>query len=150
MENLGIYTPPQKSTIQHNTIKANFVGANFISTLNKDDLDVTASAQSKLHEIIAASDEDVNGIRIYVGGGGCGGMTYGMTFTDEATEFDTTLQFDTFKVYVDVVALHYLRAAQIDYIQEVGRERFVFNNVFQSTGGSGGCNACGSSSGACG
>ena len=76
-------------------------------------------------------------------------MTYGMTFTDSATEFDTTMNFDSFKVYVDVVALHYLRGAQIDYIQEVGRERFVFNNVFQETGGSGACGACGSSGGGC-
>lgn len=137
MENLGIYTPPQKSTVQHE-----YVEGNFVSTLNKDDLDVTGSAQEKLSEIIAASEDDVSGIRIYVGGGGCGGMTYGMTFTDEATEYDTTLQFDSFKVFVDVVALHYLRGAQIDYIQEVGRERFVFNNVFQQTGGSGGCSGC--------
>jgi len=145
MENLGIYTPPQKSTVQHE-----YVEGNFVSTLNNDDLDVTASAQEKLSEIITAREDDVSGIRIYIGGGGCGGMTYGMTFTDEATEYDTTLQFESFKVFIDVVALHYLRGAQIDYIQEVGRERFVFNNVFQSTGGSGGCNACGSSGGGCG
>ncbi len=142
MENLGVYTPPSKSTVQHEHVEGNFV-----SVLSKDDLDVTPSAQEKLNEIISASEDDVSGIRIYVGGGGCGGMTYGMTFTDDATEFDTTLNFDSFKVYVDVVALHYLRGAQIDYIQEVGRERFVFNNVFQQTGGSGACGACGSSGG---
>ncbi len=144
MDSLGVYTPPKKSTVPHEPVEGHFV-----STLSKEDLDVTPSAQEKLHEIISASEDDVSGIRIYVGGGGCGGMTYGMTFTDEATEFDTTLEFDSFKVYVDVVALHYLRGAQIDYIQEVGRERFVFNNVFQQTGGSGACGGCGSSGGGC-
>jgi iron-sulfur cluster insertion protein len=70
-----------------------------------------------------------------------------MTFTDEQGDFDTTLQFAGFKILVDVVALNYLKGAQIDYIQEVGRERFVFNNVFAETGGSGVCGGCGAAGG---
>ena len=74
-------------------------------------------------------------------------MSYGMTFTDQQTYFDTVQQFYGFKLYVDVVALNYLRGAQIDYIQEVGRERFVFHNVFAETGGSGACGGCGAAGG---
>jgi iron-sulfur cluster insertion protein len=74
-------------------------------------------------------------------------MSYGMTFTDQQTEYDTVLSFDKFKVFVDVVALNYLRGAQIDYIQEAGRERFVFNNVFAETGGTGACGGCGAATG---
>ena len=96
---------------------------------------------------LTVNEDGVNGVRIFVSGGGCGGMSYGMTFTDQQTDFDTVQQFDGFKVYVDVVALNYLRGAQIDYIQEAGRERFVFNNVFAETGGSGTCGGCGSAGG---
>jgi len=142
MENVGIYTPPAATPV----ISAD-ISDMYSAELSHSDLEVTESAQQKLAEIISQSEDDVAGIRIYVGGGGCGGMTYGMTFTDETSEFDTVLHFDTFKVLVDVVALNYLRGAQIDYIQEVGRERFVFNNVFAETGGSGTCGGCGSSGG---
>jgi iron-sulfur cluster insertion protein len=142
MENVGIYTPPKK-----NEAVIGDVSDSFVVNLSNDDLEVTQSAQEKLHEIVSQSDEDVSAIRIYVGGGGCGGMSYGMTFTDQQTDFDTVQQFDGFKVYVDVVALNYLRGAQIDYIQEVGRERFVFNNVFAETGGSGACGGCGAAGG---
>ena len=142
MENVGIYSPPRKTE----AVVAS-MSENFEVNLASDDLEVTASAQEKLLEIVNQSDEDVSAIRIYVGGGGCGGMSYGMTFTDQKTDFDTLLNFDGFKVYVDVVALNYLRGAQIDYIQEQGRERFVFNNVFAETGGSGACGGCGSSGG---
>jgi len=142
MENVGIYTPPAAAPV----ISAD-ISDMYSAELSHSDLEVTESAQQKLAEIISQSEDDVAGIRIYVGGGGCGGMTYGMTFTDETSEFDTVLHFDTFKVLVDVVALNYLRGAQIDYIQEVGRERFVFNNVFAETGGSGTCGGCGSSGG---
>ncbi len=142
MENVGIYTPPQQKPVSDAEISDTYS-----PNLNTADLEVTASAQAKLSEIISQSEDDVEGIRIYVGGGGCSGMSYGMTFTDEVSDYDTILQFDDFKVLVDVVALNYLRGAQIDYIQEVGRERFVFNNVFAETGGSGTCGGCSSSGG---
>ncbi|MEE8366371.1 MAG: iron-sulfur cluster assembly accessory protein [Gammaproteobacteria bacterium] len=142
MENVGIYTPPKKN----DDIIAS-ISDTFSVDLATEDLEVTESAQVKLNEIITESDDDVSAIRIYIGGGGCGGMTYGMTFTDQQTEFDTVLSFDGFKVFVDVVALNYLRGAQIDYIQEAGRERFVFNNVFAETGGTGACGGCGAATG---
>lgn len=142
MENVGIYTPPQKSNAVIGEISDTFH-----VDLSNDDLEVTQSAQDKLFEIISTSDDDVSAIRIYVGGGGCGGMTYGMTFTDQQTDFDTVQSFDGFKLYIDVVALNYLRGAQIDYIQEVGQERFVFNNVFAETGGTGSCGGCGAAGG---
>lgn len=144
MENVGIYTPPEQKAASDAVINDTFS-----PELTSTDLEVTESAQAKLSEIINQSEDEIAGIRIYVGGGGCGGMSYGMTFTDEISDFDSILQFDDFKVLVDVVAMNYLRGAQIDYIQEVGRERFVFNNVFAETGGSGTCGACGATGGGC-
>jgi iron-sulfur cluster insertion protein len=141
MENVGIYTPPNK-----NKPVVAGMSTDFNINLTNEDLEVTQSAQDKLNEIVTQSEDDVSAIRIYIGGGGCGGMSYGMTFTDQQTDFDTVHQFDGFKVFVDVVALNYLRGAQIDYIQEQGRERFVFNNVFAETGGSGSCGGCGGAS----
>ena len=141
MENVGIYTPPRPA-------QPAAAGSDvFDSSLTHEELEVTRSAQDKLHEIITQTDEDVSAIRIYISGGGCGGLSYGMTFTDEHSDFDTILQFDGYKILVDVVALNYLKGAQIDYIQETGRERFVFNNVFAETGGSGVCGGCGAAGG---
>jgi iron-sulfur cluster insertion protein len=141
MENVGIYTPPRKNKP---VVVAGMSDEHFQVNLTVEDLEVTQSAQDKLREIVTQSEDEVSAIRIYIGGGGCSGMSYGMTFTDQQTDFDTVLGFDGFKVFVDVVALNYLRGAQIDYIQEQGRERFVFNNVFAETGGSGSCGGCGS------
>ncbi len=142
MENVGTYTPPQAAKLV-NTPTSEI----FDPRLTISDLEVTQSAQDKLLEIVSQTDEEVSAIRIYISGGGCGGMSYGMTFTDDKSDFDTILQFDGFKILVDVVALNYLKGAQIDYVQEVGRERFVFNNVFAETGGSGSCGGCGSAGG---
>ncbi len=143
MDNVGIYTPPKPAQPAGDASDA------FRADLSSDELEVTPSAQEKLHEIISQTDEDVSAIRIYISGGGCGGLSYGMTFTEDRSPYDTALDFGDFKILVDVVALNYLRGAQIDYIQEVGRERFVFNNVFAETGGSGVCGGCGAAGGGC-
>ena len=74
-------------------------------------------------------------------------MTYGMTFTDRKTEFDKVLEADGYKVYVDAVALNYLRGAEIDYVARDSEASFVFNNVFQATGGTGTCGGCGGGGG---
>ena len=59
MENVGIYTPPQKTS----PVSAPS-SAKFEPSLTVSDLEVTQSAQDKLYEIISQTDEDVSAIRI--------------------------------------------------------------------------------------
>lgn len=92
---------------------------------------------------LTAEEEDINGVRIFVSGGGCGGMTYGMTLVEEPTQFDTIWEKDGLKVYVDAVALSYLEGVEIDYQTQGANRSFVFKNVFASTSGSGACGGCG-------
>lgn len=99
---------------------------------------------------ITESEEGVNGVRIFVSGGGCGGMSYGMTFVDQPSEYDCSWEKDGLKVYVDTVALGYLKGVEIDYQTQGANASFVFKNVFAQTGGSGSCGGCGSAGGGCG
>ena len=94
-------------------------------------------------------DGDIEAIRVYVAGGGCGGMTYGMTFTDRMTDYDKVLVGEGYRFYVDAVAMQYLQNVEIDYVVRDTGASFVFNNVFQATGGSGTCGACGAAGGGC-
>lgn len=92
---------------------------------------------------LTEGEEDISGIRIFVSGGGCGGMTYGMTLVEEPTQFDTTWEKDGLKVYVDAVALSFLEGVEIDYSTQGANRSFVFKNVFANSGGSGTCGTCG-------
>ena len=121
----------------------------FNTALTDAEVALTPSAQEKMAELFADTDDDIEAIRVYVSGGGCSGMTYGMTFTDAMTDFDAIRDFGSFKIYVDSVALGYLKGVEIDYVERPTGSSFVFNNVFAATGGSGGCSACGSSGGGC-
>lgn len=107
-----------------------------------DEINVSPDAIKQLLTI-TESEEDVNGVRIFVSGGGCSGMTYGMTFVDRPSEYDCEWEKDGLKVFVDVVAIGYLKGVEIDYQTQNGNASFVFKNVFAQTGGSGGCGGCG-------
>jgi len=123
----------------------------FRDTLNEADIAITAAASQQLAKLTAEVDDDeIEAIRIYVAGGGCGGMNYGMTFADRRTAYDQVRDGDGYKVYVDAVALQYLRGVEIDYVTRDLGATFVFNNVFQTTGGSGTCGQCGAAGGGCG
>jgi iron-sulfur cluster insertion protein len=119
-------------------------------TLAAADLSLTPAARDKMAELFTQVDDDaLQAIRVFVSGGGCGGMGYGMTFTDTRTEFDYVRKENGFSLYVDAVALNYLRGVEIDYVERPTGASFVFNNAFALTGGSGTCGACGAAGGGC-
>ena len=47
----------------------------FITDLTEQDVDLTELAQEKMAELFTDADDDIEAIRIYVSGGGCGGMS---------------------------------------------------------------------------
>jgi len=111
-----------------------------------NEINVTPEAVKQL-VALTENEDGVNGVRIFVSGGGCGGMSYGMTFVDQATEYDTTWEQDGLKVHVDAVALGFLEGVEIDYQTEGANASFVFKNVFANTSSGGACGGCGSSGG---
>jgi Iron-sulfur cluster assembly accessory protein len=124
--------------------------AMFDLMLGEDDIRLTPIARCKIAELFAdMDDEEVEAIRVFVSGGGCGGMTYGMTFTDTRNEYDYVLEGDGFKLYVDAIALNFLRGVEIDYAEGAQGASFIFHDVFSATGGTGTCSACGAARGGC-
>jgi iron-sulfur cluster assembly accessory protein len=115
----------------------------YSSTIGDDQISITPGAQAKIAELLAGADDDIEAVRIFVSGGGCSGMTYGMTYTDSRTEYDSVLEGDGFRIVVDAVALNYLQGCEIDFVTRGVNQTFVFNNVFQAVGGSGTCGGCG-------
>jgi iron-sulfur cluster insertion protein len=122
-------------------MRNNVMGTIEYSTrVGDSELRLTPAAQAKFAEIMAGADDEIAGIRVFVAGGGCSGMTYDMTYTDGTDNgYDRVLEGPGFKIYVDAVALNYLQGSEIDFRDST----FVFNNVFQAVGGSGTCGGCG-------
>lgn len=116
----------------------------YSQVLTGDDLVVTESARSKIATLVNDTNGEVSAVRIYVSGGGCSGMNYGMTFAEKEEAIDSVMSDDNgFKLVVDPVAMGFLEGAEVDYVDDGVNASFVFNNVFQAVGGSGACGGCG-------
>ena len=105
-----------------------------------------------LAQLIAISENegDLQGVRVFVSGGGCSGMEYGMTLVETPTEFDFVYEAEGLNIYIDSIALGFLAGVEIDYKSEGLNKNFIFRNVFASTGGSGTSGTCGAADGGCG
>lgn len=111
-----------------------------------DEIMISPAAVAHLSSLID-NEEGIDGVRIYVSGGGCSGMTYNMTFVEEPHQYDCVLELDGVKMYVDAVALGFIEGIEIDFKAEGPNQSFIFKNVFANSGGSGTCGGCGGAGG---
>jgi iron-sulfur cluster assembly accessory protein len=89
---------------------------------------LTANAADKLQKILLEKDLPDHGLRVFVAGGGCSGLQYGMAFEAEARDMDTIVNAYGLKVYVDPVSLEYLSGATIDYVDGLMGAGFRIEN----------------------
>ena len=90
---------------------------------------ITESAAAKLQEVLEQKGvAETHGLRVFVQGGGCGGMQYGMTFDNNPREDDEVYEQHGIKVYVDPISLFYINGAHIDYVESLMGGGFNIEN----------------------
>ncbi len=90
---------------------------------------LTESAALKLQNVM--NDKGLSGshgLRVFVQGGGCGGMQYGMMFDNDPREGDEVYEEHGLRVYVDPTSLYYIDGAQIDYVDNLMGGGFHIEN----------------------
>lgn len=101
---------------------------------------LTTNAAEKLGGIMTEKGLiESHALRVFVRGGGCGGMQYGMTF-DEAREEDEVYEQHGMRVIIDPTSHFYIDGASIDYVDSLMGGGFHIDNP-QATSSCG----CGSS-----
>ena len=90
---------------------------------------ITENAAEKLGGILEQKGmKDTHGLRVFVKGGGCGGMQYGMTFDDAARDGDQVYEQNGLRVFVDPTSLFYIEGANIDYVDNLMGGGFHIDN----------------------
>ncbi len=79
---------------------------------------LTMAASEAVKEIITQKDLQGYALRVYVAGGGCCGVNFGMALDNGFRDTDTTFEAQGVKVVVDEISMDYLRGATIDYIND--------------------------------
>jgi len=94
----------------------------------RDMITLTDTAVSKVKELIEAQSREGHGLRVYVAGGGCSGLRYGMALDEAAAEDDEVYEFDGLQVFVDPASLPHLSGAQVDYVDTMMGAGFKVEN----------------------
>jgi len=100
---------------------------NELSTVETSIINMTPAAADKVRELLAQENDPSLGLRIFVAGGGCSGLQYGMTL-DEAQDGDTVINLDGFNVLVDEMSVGYINGSEVDYVDSLMGAGFSVNN----------------------
>ncbi len=90
-------------------------------------LTMTPTAAGKVRDLITQENDSSLALRIFVAGGGCSGLQYGMTL-DEEQDGDTVIALEGVKVLVDEMSLGYISGSEVDYVDSLMGAGFTVNN----------------------
>ncbi|MGM9929196.1 MAG: HesB/IscA family protein [Bacillus sp. (in: firmicutes)] len=89
---------------------------------------ITDAAALQIKDMMKHNDEENAYLRVAVHGGGCSGLSYGMGFTHEVDEEDTTLTQHDIPIVIDRESIGVLKGTIIDYKQSLMGGGFTIDN----------------------
>ncbi len=90
---------------------------------------LTEMAAEKLGGILDQKGlRETHALRVFVKGGGCGGMQYGMTFDNDFQEADQVFEQFGLRVVIDPTSFLYVGGSSIDYIDNLMGGGFHIEN----------------------
>jgi len=116
-------------------------------------IDVTPIAVEKLENLFEEKGVPNYGLRVFVSGGGCSGLQYGMAFEEKAQDGDQVFEKEGLTVFIDPISFPYLTGAKIDYVDSPMGGGFNIENPnaastcgcgqsSRTEGNGGGCSTC--------
>ncbi len=123
------------------------------SAIETSIVNMTPAAVDKVRELLAQENDPSLALRVFVAGGGCSGLQYGMTL-DEEQEGDTVIPLSGIKILVDEMSMGYIDGSEIDYVDSLMGAGFTVNNPnavsscgcghsFKTASGGGEARSCG-------
>jgi iron-sulfur cluster assembly accessory protein len=88
---------------------------------------LTESAARQIKEMLNSPENAGKNLRVYVEGGGCSGLQYGMVF-DEKRPDDVSNDFHGVSVLVDPFSANYLRGSVVDFSDALTGGGFKISN----------------------
>ncbi|NJL96161.1 MAG: iron-sulfur cluster assembly accessory protein [Anaerolineae bacterium] len=99
------------------------------STDTSSVLTITPLALTKVRELMAAKGvEATHALRVFVAGGGCSGLQYGMAFESNFDTYDTIIEMDGVRFVVDGTSMMYVEGSTIDFVDSLMGGGFRIDN----------------------
>lgn len=91
-------------------------------------INISDSALAVVRKLVAEKNVPDHGLRVFVAGGGCSGLQYGMALEAEPRPYDQVIEKDGVKVFIDPTSMMYLSNAVIDYEDSIMGGGFKIDN----------------------
>ena len=91
-------------------------------------LSVSSSAVQVIRTLLEQRQIPNHALRVFVSGGGCSGMQYGMAFEESPRDFDKVVAVDGVRLIIDPTSMMYLQGATIDYVDSLMGGGFRIEN----------------------
>ncbi len=92
------------------------------------EIEVTPPARDEVLKIMQKQGKDGTALRLYVQGGGCSGLTYGMTFDRQETGDEVAFHDGRLTVVVDKASAPLLEGVKVDYLLGLDASGFKIYN----------------------
>ena len=79
---------------------------------------LSKAASDAVRNILNERNLEGYALRVYVAGGGCCGVNFGMALDNNIRDIDSTFVADGVTVVVDEVSIDYLRGATVDFVND--------------------------------
>jgi iron-sulfur cluster assembly accessory protein len=122
---------------------------------------ISERAVTELKDLMTTQSKESSALRVWVAGGGCSGLSYGMALDDGAPEEgDQMFEQDGVKILIDGLSLNYMDGSSVDFVEDALGGGFKIENPnatstcgcgssFKTEGSEGasggGCGSCGCS-----
>ena len=91
-------------------------------------MNVSPTASKVIADLLVQRNIPDYSLRVFVSGGGCSGMQYGMSFEEHAQEYDAVVEAGGVRLLVDPTSLVYLKGANIDFVDSLIGGGFRIDN----------------------
>ncbi len=82
---------------------------------NTATLNVTEAALNTVRDLLVQKEVPDYGLRVYVSGGGCSGLQYGMALDKKPQKYDHIIELEDVRIFIDPSSMVYMDGATIDY-----------------------------------
>ena len=89
---------------------------------------ITDAAAMTVKNLLQQKNVPDYGLRVFVSGGGCSGMQYGMALEAEARPYDHVIESGGVKIFVDPTSMMYIQGATIDSEDSIMGGGFKIDN----------------------
>ena len=91
---------------------------------------VTLSTEAlvQLKSLLGKENNPELALRVFVSGGGCSGLQYGMAFDDNVRPGDAVIEHEGVRVLVDDFSAPHIRGSEIDYVDSLMGAGFTVHN----------------------